>query len=463
MATFVREVALPYYEGGSRVQVNQYINLIDGAVSSDVSNTTPLMLTRFSFKRSSRDDQYTLKLKSGQLLPEHPFKFQQVEYTSYLQWVGRASPPSSSYSQTNTLVSSTSRPEGSLTSYSTPVWLPYNGSAILFRLQKKAKSSQFNAPVFFAEANKTATMVVGVATKMVMTLRALRQGRFGDARDCLANGRLNWRPKSRTINGLAYERATRPPRLNGGLPPLSNREVKALKRDFARDPSKTASNLWLEWSYGWIPFMLDVKSASEVLWELQQRPADTLVRVRATEASETVVTEKFTAELGIPVGQDSFAIYWGNKETVRKQDERQRWALTPNSLDMPGKLGLTNPLEVAWELMPFSFVADWFLPIGDYLSQLDLPIRFNHHSRICGLRQEFVETRKGIAANPGYQGTMNSGFYQSSRKSVTVDRSTDFGLPFVSLGALTLEMGVKGKRTISAIALLRQQLTRLKK
>lgn len=33
--------------------------------------------------------------------------------------------------------------------------------------------------------------------------------------------------------------------------------------------------------------------------------------------------------------------------------------------------GITNPAEIAWELVPFSFVADWFLPIGQYLSTLD--------------------------------------------------------------------------------------------
>lgn len=30
-----------------------------------------------------------------------------------------------------------------------------------------------------------------------------------------------------------------------------------------------------------------------------------------------------------------------------------------------------NPLEIAWELVPFSFVIDWFIPIGDWLGSLD--------------------------------------------------------------------------------------------
>lgn len=30
-----------------------------------------------------------------------------------------------------------------------------------------------------------------------------------------------------------------------------------------------------------------------------------------------------------------------------------------------------NPLELGWEIVPFSFVVDWAIPIGDYLSSLD--------------------------------------------------------------------------------------------
>lgn len=36
-------------------------------------------------------------------------------------------------------------------------------------------------------------------------------------------------------------------------------------------------------------------------------------------------------------------------------------------------VGLTNPLAVVWELIPFSFVIDWFLPIGESLSRTSLP------------------------------------------------------------------------------------------
>jgi len=32
--------------------------------------------------------------------------------------------------------------------------------------------------------------------------------------------------------------------------------------------------------------------------------------------------------------------------------------------------GLDNPLAIAWEVVPFSFVVDWFLPINRYLKNI---------------------------------------------------------------------------------------------
>jgi hypothetical protein len=34
-------------------------------------------------------------------------------------------------------------------------------------------------------------------------------------------------------------------------------------------------------------------------------------------------------------------------------------------------MGLTNPAVVAWELVPFSFVVDWFVNVSEFLGQFD--------------------------------------------------------------------------------------------
>lgn len=39
----------------------------------------------------------------------------------------------------------------------------------------------------------------------------------------------------------------------------------------------------------------------------------------------------------------------------------------PNLL-LASRLGLTNPASIAWELVPFSFVVDWFGTVGEFLA-----------------------------------------------------------------------------------------------
>lgn len=40
-------------------------------------------------------------------------------------------------------------------------------------------------------------------------------------------------------------------------------------------------------------------------------------------------------------------------------------------MSTPRRLGLQDPLGVAWELTPWSFVVDWFVPISTYLDTLN--------------------------------------------------------------------------------------------
>jgi hypothetical protein len=48
-------------------------------------------------------------------------------------------------------------------------------------------------------------------------------------------------------------------------------------------------------------------------------------------------------------------------------EHRKGITCTLKEVDVVGLSGLKDPLSVAWELLPYSFVADWFIPIGDFL------------------------------------------------------------------------------------------------
>lgn len=63
-------------------------------------------------------------------------------------------------------------------------------------------------------------------------------------------------------------------------------------------------------------------------------------------------------------------------------------------------LGLTDPLGIIWEGIPFSFVLDWFLPVGNYLDRLSLLPRLEY-ARL-GLTTKVTQVSRLIPGSQKY-------------------------------------------------------------
>jgi hypothetical protein len=81
-----------------------------------------------------------------------------------------------------------------------------------------------------------------------------------------------------------------------------------------------------------------------------------------------------------------------------------------------------NPAELAWEVIPFSFVVDWAIPIGDTLSALDA---LRGVTGIQGTESaKYTRVTKGWIRRPNYQGvyltssTPGSVYYKGHQRSV---------------------------------------------
>lgn len=212
-------------------------------------------------------------------------------------------------------------------------------SAAIFDVQSKSRGHQWNAPVFIAEAGKTAEMVYNRAHHLTTLARHLLRGNFvGFARN------------------LASELPSR----------KYSRGIRRFNREYQKDPTKAAANAWLEYTYGWTPFMSDVRNAANVLFDVvHNEPMRVYVSVGRGNSREVIDhVNNNTTFLGYGVRTS-----W--RET-REVSSKVVWRYQIAPWSLPNQIGLDNPALVAWELVPFSFVADWFLPIGDYISQLSL-------------------------------------------------------------------------------------------
>lgn len=142
--------------------------------------------------------------------------------------------------------------------------------------------------------------------------------------------------------------------------------VRGMRRIVAlSDPkhSKDVADATLAIQFGVRPLVADVFSAAEAAAKLVYNPRSK-VRLRS-KASLSDSTTKVT------VG--------GNNSDERltqvvKQTVTVRYVLDYEISNSPlhtlQSFGLVNPAEIAWELMPWSFVVDWFLPVGNYIQNL---------------------------------------------------------------------------------------------
>jgi hypothetical protein len=129
-----------------------------------------------------------------------------------------------------------------------------------------------------------------------------------------------------------------------------------IKKRTIRKTASDAGGLWLEYSYGWKPLVEDIYNAVNVL----QKPWP-----------YRVCTGKAQGQLAVKI---TSANQYGHSETNYLWTLRIRLqttiALSNWTAWQANELGLTNPASIAWEVVPFSFVVDWFLPIGQYLESL---------------------------------------------------------------------------------------------
>jgi len=148
---------------------------------------------------------------------------------------------------------------------------------------------------------------------------------------------------------------------------------------------------WLELQYGWNPQMQDIYGACE---DISKR-SDTPLYFRARGNVKNIST-KFWQKAG-PDG-------W-TYNVVDTIEQTSRVVLYYD-LDNPvvakfSQLGLTNPAALAWEELKYSFVIDWFIPVGNWLSTLDADFGWKFKA---GARTDFTRVKGrtiGIEPNPG--------------------------------------------------------------
>jgi hypothetical protein len=225
-----------------------------------------------------------------------------------------------------------------------PLDHPENNKAIA-DLQQNASAAKGSLAVSGAEIHKSLSLVGDTVLKLVRAKKALFTGRFGLFCDTL---------------GITKSRKTR---AYGRKFSKEMREAKKMGREngtYDRQLGDLAAKTWLEFTYGWKPLIKDVYDQFENLSTLLTRNEGE-VFMAIGKAKNEKYRERF-------VQNDGLVTVIKKAKWDTRTRFKIRYALT--DLGYRNVFGLNNPALVAWEVVPFSFVVDWFLPIGQFIEGL---------------------------------------------------------------------------------------------
>lgn len=293
--------------------------------------------------------------------------------------------------------------------WNTSVPISANEQLVLInRLRAKTQGSSFNAGVMLAESNEAVRLVADSAIRVAKSLHHLTRG------DLAGSARAIFEGTSRA-------------------PIRPYREMKPFKPTVDR-----ASSLWLEMRYGWTPLLGEASSAAQFLAHQLHAPAR--MKQKAFFEART-----FRDELA--------AGPWLAPITARAVLHRQRWLTAVFEEDVPPGLSLDHidPATILWERVPLSFVADWFLPIGDYLQA-----RAAVNSIKCSYH--VIATKyDNTAYGPVSSALVDDNYGESQYHSVRFTREVIQGPIQVPLPRFTpLSEALSIRRCIDAISLVSQ-------
>ncbi|UHM27707.1 MAG: maturation protein [Fushun levivirus 6] len=187
-------------------------------------------------------------------------------------------------------------------------------------LRLKVKDAKVNLSVFAAEFKKTVTGLAKNFHDIVGVYRAVRRGNFSKAASFI--------------------------------------KPRASHKGFS---SRDVAGRWLELQYAIKPLVGDLQTGYDYIRE----NIETLMTYSVSHNFKTTVPLH-------SINSDS----WHSMSASGTRGVRTKvyYVIDNARLREAAKLGMINPLVVAWELVPYSFVVDWLLPVGNMLEALDATV-----------------------------------------------------------------------------------------
>lgn len=275
------------------------------------------------------------------------------------------------------------------------------------RLVDEVKLCKGSLAVGIAEVGKTMDHLTNTALRLSRAFVGLKKGRLSTVMKELGF-------EMRKPDKKKFRYHTRLTRRGGYVERIRQGEFRIIKSSsdsLARRSERTARAWWLEITYGWKPLLQDIQTQAENLARYQ---------TAISQQPRKVVAKAKTRELYQSDQSWSYAKVFTTADVVRRTKLSIKYRV-PVPPDLKTQFGLTDLALVAWEVIPFSFVFDWILPVGNYLESLSA---FNGLEFSSGtLTQSYFKVIKsGLVPKPAFGTNPKTWLTMQSETNVTNNR-----------------------------------------
>lgn len=146
----------------------------------------------------------------------------------------------------------------------------------------------------------------------------------------------------------------------------------------ARASPKAIGSAWLELQYGWKPLLGTIYDVLDKTHKVVYSKS----RVVGARYSEFVPTGDTVSQTVEEYGQLS-----GRANRSGKYTCEIGALLKTNMDDSAAAYTSLNPFSIAWELLPYSFVVDWFCSVGSYIRNMETSLLYRN-TFVSGYRSD---------------------------------------------------------------------------
>lgn len=232
--------------------------------------------------------------------------------------------------------------------------------------------------------------------------------------------------------------------------------VRKVRRWNSRGPSRRnareAADAWLQFTYGWKPLANSIyQTGQQIANQMANNRDGRKLRFRARASSHDRSQRNFPSSTGVPALE--------TVETSHRCEIVGYFCLDNSAVEAMAGFTSLNPVSVAWELVPYSFVIDWVVNVGGYLRNLESALLYANTFAGGYVTESRRQTAECLTIGASRTGGVYYAVNSLASAQVTQKRRQRLtSLPFPRLPQFSIELG--WQRLVSAASLLTQQLSR---